>query len=61
MDEVSEDRLKLIMEKLELLRNFMVVADDGMRQQQSAMLDEIVSVMKDIRTDITKWIKEQGK
>lgn len=53
--------LKLIIEKLEILRNFLIVADDGMRQQQSAMNDEAISVIKDIRVSIALWIKEHGK
>lgn len=60
MDEFDDgDKdLKLIITKLELLRNFLVVADDGMRQQQSAMNDEVLAVMKDIRVSITAWIKK---
>lgn len=55
---MSEDTLKLILQKLELLRNFLIVADEGARQQQTAMLDEIDAVMKDIRTEVSAWIKQ---
>lgn len=60
MDEFDDgDKdLRLIIAKLELLRNFLVVADDGLRQQQSAMNDEVLSVMKDIRSSIGVWIRK---
>lgn len=55
--EEGDSQLRLIIAKLEILRNFLIVADDGMRQQQSAMNDEVLSVMKAIRVDINVWIK----
>lgn len=57
-NDVSEDQLKLILQKLEILRNYLIVADEGARQQQSAMLDEINAVMKDIKTEVNHWIKQ---
>lgn len=51
------DQLRLIISKLEILRNYIIVADEGVRQQQSAMNDEVLSVIKDIRVQITAWIK----
>lgn len=59
MSEFDEGdiQLKLIVSKLEILRNFLVVADEGARQQQSAMHDEVLSVMKEVRTSINAWIK----
>ena len=55
---MSEDPLKLILQKLEILRKFLTIADEGLRQQHSAMNDEIVAVMKDIRSEINQWIKK---
>lgn len=56
----GDNELRLILAKLEILRNFLIVADDGMRQQQSAMNDEVMSVMKDIRVSINSWIRRHG-
>lgn len=56
----GEKTLKLILSKLEILRNFLIVADDGMRQQQSAMNDEVMSVIKEIRLAINEWIRKHS-
>lgn len=57
----GENGLKTIIAKLDILRNFLIVADSGLRQQQTAMLDEAVLVMRDIRTSINLWIKDHNK
>lgn len=54
----EDDALKLMLHKLDLLRNFLIVADDGLRQQHSAMNDEIIAVMKDIRSELNDWIRK---
>lgn len=61
MSEQDGTDLKTIIGQLDLLRNFLVVADEATRQQHSAMLDEAVLVMRDIRVSINEWMKRNGK
>jgi hypothetical protein len=50
-------QVKGISYKLELLRNFMIVAEEGVRQQQSAANDEIISVLHDINSQMTSLLR----
>lgn len=47
--------------KLDLLRNYQIVADQGLRQQQSAANDEILAVIKDISNQLTKLLRAVEK
>lgn len=48
---------KSIEAKLAILRNYQIVADQGMRQQQSAANDEIIAVLKDISGQLTNLLR----
>lgn len=63
MSEIEEVKTvaKSIEAKLAILRNFMIVADQGIRQQQSAANDEIISVLKDISNQLTVLLRDVEK
>ncbi len=58
-EELNEIRLvaKSIEAKLSILRNFVIVADQGIRQQQSAANDEVISVLKDISGQLNRVLR----
>lgn len=53
--------VKQILAKLEILRNFLIVADQGLRQQQSAAWDEAIGVMRDVSCEVTKLLRKVEK
>lgn len=58
-DEKKEMRreVALVGAKLDILRNYQIVADNGIRQQQSVANDEIISVFKDINNQLSRVIR----
>lgn len=53
--------LKAMRAKLDLVRNYMVVAWDGLRNQQSAANDEVVQTIRGIDRRITEILRELEK
>jgi hypothetical protein len=59
-DEQSKEtklQVKTILVKLDLLRNFLIISDEGMRQQQSAANDEIIIVLRGINDQLNNLIQ----
>jgi hypothetical protein len=42
---------------LTILRNFLIVANEGVRQQQSAANDEILLTLRDISSQLSKTLR----
>jgi hypothetical protein len=58
-EQFTEVRLavKSIESKLTILRNFLIVAAEGVRQQQSAANDEILLTLRDISAQLSKTLR----
>jgi hypothetical protein len=58
-EQFTEVRLavKSIESKLTILRNFLIVANEGVRQQQSAANDEILLTLRDISSQLSKTLR----
>lgn len=61
MTEETKLQVKSILAKLELLRNFLIVANEGVRQQQSAANDETLMVLRDINSQMNKLLRAVEK
>lgn len=61
MTEETKLQVKSILAKLELLRNFLIVANEGVRQQQSAANDETLMVLRDINGQMNKLLRAVEK